>query len=87
MSFTPLCQSCGLGGESCRLRFSKSPKPKYKYEKRKTGLGIQDWCVAVHPAPRKIARPEKESCEAWRDPAGNDAEAVRKAIAAGEYAG
>lgn len=87
MTFAPLCQSCGLGGESCRLRFAKSPKPKYRYEKRKTGLGIQDVCVAVSPAPRPIKRPDHESCEAWRDPAGNDADAVRKAIAAGEYRG
>lgn len=85
MTFSPRCKSCGLGGESCRLRFSKSPKPRYVYEHRQVGLGATSWCIAVHPAPRKIARPDKERCEAWRDASGNSAEDVRKAMAAGEY--
>jgi len=85
MTFAPRCKSCGLGGESCRLKFSRSPKPVYKYEKRQVGLGIADVCIAIHPAPRKIARPDKESCPAWADSAGNSAADVRKAMAAGEY--
>ena len=84
MTFHPVCKSCGMGGTSCYLRFSKSPKPKYMYEKRQVGLGIVDWCISVHPAPRKIANPAKERCEAWRDINGNSAEDVRKAMAAGE---
>ena len=85
MSFTPRCQSCGLGGDSCRLKFSRSPQPVYKYEKRKSGLGIQDWCVGISPAPRKVKRPDIECCPDWRDISGNSAEAVRQAMAAGEY--
>ena len=85
MTFAPRCKSCGLGGSSCYLRFSKSPSPRYKYERRKSGLGIQDVCIGISPAPRKVNRPDKESCPDWRDASGNDAEAVRQAIAAGEY--
>jgi len=80
------CDRCGMGGTSCYRRFGKSPKPHYVYERRKVGLGLASWCIAVHPAPRKIARPDKERCEAWRDASGNSAEAVRKAMAAGEQA-
>jgi len=81
VTFTPRCKSCGLGGESCRLRFSKSPKPHYVYERRKVGLGLASWCIGVHPAPRKIARPDKDSCPSWRDISGHSADEVRRAMA------
>ena len=86
MTFTPHCQACGLHGvDGCYLRFSKSPKPQYVYEKRQVGLGVVDWCVAVFPKPRPVKRPDSDTCEAWRDVAGNSAEEVRRAMAAGEY--
>ncbi len=79
------CRHCGLGGEFCLLRFSKSPRPHYSYEKRQMGEGLADVCVGIDPAPRKIANPAKESCPEWRDVAGRDKEAVQKLLRDGTY--
>ena len=84
MDFT--CRHCALGGETCILRFAKSPKPRFKYEKWKTpDGGIADHCVDMMPRPRKIADPNKETCPSWRDRAGNSRAVVERAMARGEY--
>ena len=79
------CKHCGLGGESCYLRFSRSPKPRYVYEGRQMGEGMASACIAVLPAPRKIADPARESCADWRDVAGRDKATVEKLLRSGEY--
>jgi len=67
------------------LRFSKSPKPHYAYNKRQMGEGIVDVCVGIAPAPRKITNPAKESCPDWRDVAGRDKATVQKLLRDGTY--
>jgi hypothetical protein len=80
------CRKCAIGGATCLLRFSKSPKPRYKYERWKTPEGgISDHCVDVMPRPRPIKDPSKETCPEWRDNAGNSRAEVEKAMARGEY--
>jgi len=80
------CRHCAIGGETCLLRFSKSPKPVYVFEKWKTpDGGICDHCVDMTPRPRPIADPTRETCEAWRDVAGRDRQTVEKLLAANGY--
>jgi len=86
LTFTPRCTSCGLHGDAgCYLRFAKlSHAPVYRYEKRKVGLGITDWCIEVLPKPRHVADPDKDACPEWRDAAGRSEVEVRRAMADGE---
>jgi hypothetical protein len=80
------CRKCAIGGATCLLRFSKSPKPRYKYERWKTPEGgISDHCVDVMPRPRPIANPMKETCPAWRDVAGRDRATVERMMKSGDY--
>ena len=81
-----VCKRCAIGGETCLLRFSRSPKPKYVYERWKTpDGGIARHCVDIMPRPRPIKDPSKETCPEWRDNAGNSRAEVEKAMARGEY--
>ena len=79
------CRHCGLGGETCLLRFSKSPKPRYDYVKQIIGDRLVHWCVGVHPAPRAIMHPDKETCPDWRDVAGRSRERVEELLTQGKY--
>ena len=61
------CIDCALReGGACYRRLATSPRIRYRYEKRKVGLGLTDWCVGMTPRPRPIVHVETESCPHWR---------------------
>ena len=84
--FTPSSTSCALHGVAgCYLRFSRTPKPRYVYDRRKTQNGSVPWCIGVHPKPQAVTDAQCAHCPDWRDHASRDAETVRRLIEAGEY--
>ncbi len=88
MAFAPRCSTCGLYGDAgCYRRFAQSHDPHYRYEKRKVGQGVVDWCIEVLPRPRLVAHPDNDFCPDWRDASGHSAAEVRQAMTDGERDG
>ena len=85
MSLHMTCHHCSLGGESCYLKLSKSPKPKFHYEHRKVGGQTVLWCTGVTPKPREIKDPSRESCHEWRDAAERSKDEVLVLVQRGLY--
>ncbi|HET6496633.1 MAG TPA: hypothetical protein VFH61_14845 [Thermoleophilia bacterium] len=60
------CRDCSMQcGDACYRRIATSPRIRYRYEKRKVGLGLTDWRIGMTPRPRCIAHPDSESCRHW----------------------